>query len=462
MQPLDDPHARNGQLIGANYVLGEVIGIGGMGVVYSATQRTLGRLVAVKVPRPDLTARDFVHARFRNEAIAGSRLTHRNLVTVIDFGEDAGAPFLVTECVRGTLLGRLVNEYGPPPLSVIASVTEQILDALAECHAAGVVHADVKCDNILIQTMRDGSEVPRLIDFGLARFLDDGHPAGGERVLSGTPEYLAPEVIRGEAPTIQTDIYAVGVMLYELLTGTTPFAGGTCREILSRHLDDDVVPPSLRRPDRNIPGAFERIVMRALHKVPEERFADAAACSGALHAAAAGSPPPAEVSRGTPTIAFSTESPTRNWDREELTPPPRLAVGSSCGDSRLVQKARATVAAARLSKGIDSIICSYLDLARALVDDHRLAEAAAELETCVTLFTTESPASSPAPLWRVLLTLAALYSGLGDTERARRSALAGHDQAERSRSTVGRERARALLARFSRGGAPRERTPPLA
>ena len=454
MQPISDHHARRGQTIGGNYILGDVIGVGGMGVVYTAVQRTLGRVVAVKVPRSDLTARDFVHARFRNEAIAGSRLTHRNLVAVLDFGDDNGSPFLVTECVYGTLLGRLIAEGGPMPIAVIANLANQLLDGLAECHYAGIIHADVKCDNILVQTLRDGTEVPRLIDFGLARFIDDTAPVIADRVLSGTPEYLAPEVIRGEPPSVATDLYAVGVLLYELLTGTTPFAGGTCREILARHLDEQVIPPSLRCPERTIPLALERVVMRALDKRPDERFPDAAECAAALRAATVDTPahPEPPLPR-TITAGFSTEATTFNLDRDDVPPPRRLAIGSNCEDDSLVDQTRVAVATARQENDVDRIICSYLELARLLVDDRRLGEAATELEDCVALLGAEVSSEPPA-LWRVLLTLAALYSGLGDPKRARDAALAGHEHAGRARSAIGVDRATALLARFSRPVAP--------
>ena len=422
--------------------------------MYTAVQRTLGRVVAVKVPRSDLTARDFVHARFRNEAIAGARLTHRNLVAVLDFGEDNGAPFLVTECVYGTLLGRLNAERGPLPIAVLADLSNQILDGLAECHYAGIIHADVKCDNILVQTLRDGTKVPRLIDFGLARFVDDDAPVHPDRVLSGTPEYLAPELIRGEPPSIATDIYAVGVMLYELLTGTTPFAGGTCREILARHLDEEVIPPSLRCPDRNIPVAVERVVMRALHKLPGGRFPDATSCAAALRAAAAGAPPHVEPPPSATAIGFSTEATTFNLDRDEVTPPRRLAIGSNCEDDGPIQDARTAVVTARLENDVDRIICSYLELARLLVDDRRLGEAATELEQCVALLSADVSRDPPASLWRVLVTLAAFYSGLGDPKRARDAALAGHEHASRARSAIGVDRATALLERFSRPIAP--------
>src|SRR5262249_7262618 len=144
----------------------------------------------------------------------------------------------------------------------------QIVRALDAVHAAGVVHGDIKSDNFLVEQTATGDHVT-LIDFGLARIGADA-PAGendaDDRLISGTPEYMAPEVIRGEGCLPSSDLYGAGVILYELLTGATPFAGGKATEVMQRHLDDVVIPPSLRRPERPIPPALDDIVLHALAK----------------------------------------------------------------------------------------------------------------------------------------------------------------------------------------------------
>src|SRR5262245_51645801 len=197
----------------ANYLVGDQIGIGGMGVVFEGTQRSLDRVVAIKVPRPEVASHAAILRRFKTEALASSRVAHRNLVAIFDYGDTDGIPYLVMERVYGVPLGQLVFA-GPLGYSQAADIVCQILDGLEAAHAAGIVHCDLKCDNVLVETSRDGTPWCRVIDFGLAR-------CGGDYVhgigLSGTPQYMAPELIGSTPPTVRSDIYAVGVILYELL-----------------------------------------------------------------------------------------------------------------------------------------------------------------------------------------------------------------------------------------------------
>ncbi len=290
------------------YEVGELVGAGGMGVVYRAVHPASGATVVVKFLREELLDEPAVRARFGAEVRAVQRLCHRNLVRYVDGGPD----FLVMEPAPGVPLGLTIADTGAFALSRIASIGDQLLRGLAHAHARGIIHADVKSDNVLLDT--DGDRVT-LIDFGVARLLDEPL-AVADPMLSGTPEYMAPEVILGATPGPAADIYAVGVILYELVTGTTPFAGGTSSEIMTRHVDDDVVPPSMRSPDREIPIALERVIMRALAKDPWLRFPSAIAFANALEDALRGIDDiaPAEPA----TYAFSTEAKTRDWSRHEV------------------------------------------------------------------------------------------------------------------------------------------------
>jgi serine/threonine protein kinase len=269
-----------GDVVDGKYLLREQIGKGGMGLVFLADQLTLGRTVAIKLLQPALANSDSLVRRFHTEAVAACRVQHPGAVAVFDFGTTAtGAPFIAMEHVPGRLLGTIIDEEAISVTRAI-DITMQLVRTLKAAHDHGVVHADIKSDNIIVERTREG-DVVTLIDFGLARI--DGQWDPGETV-SGTPEYMAPELVRGEPPTVATDIYGVGMILYELLTGRTPFEGGSTDEVLTRQLEHQAIPPSLRRFARDVPPELDQIVLRALHKDPQVRFASARELARALAA----------------------------------------------------------------------------------------------------------------------------------------------------------------------------------
>lgn len=288
------------------YILGQRLGVGGMGVVYEAMCLKLGAHVAVKFLHPDRSNDERARRRFDDERIAGRVVAHPNVVAMLDTGTtDDGAPFLVMERVLGEPLGvRIAREGRMSPVRAVA-IARQILAALATIHDAGVVHADVKSDNVLVAARGDGTDVCKLIDFGLARvqFATKSSNADGQdsrdQWLSGTPEYMAPEVIRGAGSSFSADLYAVGIILYEMLTGSTPFAGGTAAEIVHRHLDDEAVPPSLRCPELELPSTLDDLVLRALQKAESERIHSARAFDAAL-------------------ASVELELARTTWDRDEV------------------------------------------------------------------------------------------------------------------------------------------------
>ncbi len=291
------------------YVLGELIGAGGMGLVYAAEDAKQHR-VAVKVLHPDLVVDLGMVARLVDEALAGRQVTHHNVVRVLDHGTtEDGAPFLVMEYVRGASLRGLIRSGGPLPLSRIRTIASQILSGLAAIHRAGLVHGDMKSDNVLVDPS-EGIDSVKIIDFGLSRRPRANPALVGGHMVSGTPEYMAPEMIRGEPITEAADLYGVGVILYEMLTGTTPFAGGTPKRIFEKHLVDDVVPPSCRCPDRRIPMSFERVVLRDLAKEAGARHANAEQFAAAVEHSL---PPNCDdTPRASRSVAFSTDAPTRD------------------------------------------------------------------------------------------------------------------------------------------------------
>jgi serine/threonine-protein kinase len=252
------------QPIAGRYDLEELVGTGGMSSVYRARDRVLERDVALKLLHESLARDDEYLERFRREARSAAQLNHPNIVTVIDRGEDGGRPFIVFEYVEGETLKRLVRERGPLPLAQAARLGLQIARALAFAHARGVVHRDVKPQNVLLD--RDGRA--HVTDFGIARSLDRAGVTITGTVL-GTSDYMSPEQARGERATQASDVYAFGALLYELLTGSVVFPGESYVAVALKHVNEPA-PPVLRP---GVPPRLAALVERCLRKDPRERFA---------------------------------------------------------------------------------------------------------------------------------------------------------------------------------------------
>ncbi len=266
-----------GRTIGGSYVLQELVGVGGMGRVYRAEQSTLGRTVAVKVIHPHLLGDDQTVARFYTEARASSRLNHPNSVSIIDFGRtDDGILYLVMEHLRGSDLATVMYEEGPLPFSRIADIISSSLDALGEAHALDIVHRDLKPENIILRRLRSGRDLVKVVDFGLATIVDAGKTSITKPgLVCGTPDYMAPEQGRGEQVDGRVDLYAAGVMLFELLTERLPYVDETPTKVVMRHIHDPVPDPRQVAPSRQISDAWAELAMRALAKSRDERFQNA-------------------------------------------------------------------------------------------------------------------------------------------------------------------------------------------
>jgi serine/threonine protein kinase len=430
---------RRGEVIGGAYVLQDLLGVGGMGLVYGALHRSIDRVVVIKVPRPDLVDDRMVRQRFRIEALAGARVAHPNVARVLDYGEQHHLPYLVMEHACGARLGTLVNET--MSIANAVDVVSQLLRGLAEIHVAGVVHGDIKSDNVIVEISRDGQLRPRLIDFGLARLLGEDSWRLDTSVV-GTPEYLAPELILGAQPTIASDLYAVGVMLYELLTGATPFLGGSHADTMNRHLSDFARPVSAHRTEVSV--ALEQIVECALAKVPSNRFIDASSFLAALEAA------DVVEQRVIPVETFSTRASTQPLLKvEDLAMSRRpLAAGSTAPTRSPAVLARHAAAIALEQRDIDGYLVAHLELAHALIGDHELSMAILELERATAHVHCFDSKTSSAPVWRLQLILAGLYDCRGNRSRAFRLALEARAQATKILSAVGRQRADALLSKL--------------
>jgi eukaryotic-like serine/threonine-protein kinase len=277
--------------IGGSYVMLELVGVGGMGRVYRAEQRMLGRTVAIKVIHPHLLSDEQSVARFYTEARAASRLNHPNSVSIIDFGRtDDGILYLVMEYLEGKDLARLMREDGPLPIARICEILASVLDALAEAHALGVVHRDLKPENVIIERLKAGRDLVKVVDFGLAKLLSgtQGRPSITlPGLVCGTPDYMSPEQGRGEETDARGDIYSVGVMLFELLTERLPFLADTPTNVVLMHIQDPVPDPRSVAPERQIPEALVQVLMRGLSKSLQHRFQRAEEMASALRRIAA-------------------------------------------------------------------------------------------------------------------------------------------------------------------------------
>jgi eukaryotic-like serine/threonine-protein kinase len=255
-----------GDLVGERYELEELVGTGGMSSVYRAHDRLLDRKVALKVLHPQYTDDDEYVERFRREARAVARLSHPNIVTVIDRGEDDGRQFIVFEYVDGENLKALIERSGALPVETAVSLAHQIARALAFAHDEGLVHRDVKPQNVLL----NGDGRAKVTDFGIARSLDVQHGMTQTGTVLGTSDYIAPEQAQGQTISAQTDVYSLGVVLYELLTGDVPFPGENFVAVAMRHINEP--PPSVRERRSDVSPRLDAALRRAMAKDPHDRF----------------------------------------------------------------------------------------------------------------------------------------------------------------------------------------------
>jgi Protein kinase domain/PEGA domain len=293
---------RPGMVFDSRYEIIAPLGQGGMGIVYQARDRSLDEMVAIKILRPDFAQDPRMAERFKSEIRLARRVRHRNVCAIHDYGEDQGLFYISMEYIEGVDLKRLLREHGGFPAHEAYDVAIQIAEGLQAVHEAGIIHRDLKTPNI----MRDGAGIARLMDFGIAKREGDGaRTATG--LIVGTPEYMSPEQAQGHRVDFRSDIYALGIVVYEIFTGRVPFRGDTPISTILKHLHD---PPPLDPPEAAaIPPAVRAVLRHCLAKDPAFRLASARDVAEELRGARS----PSRRQQPVPTSALEAptlESPT--------------------------------------------------------------------------------------------------------------------------------------------------------
>jgi len=267
---VDGGNLRSGETFAQRYEIIAVLGRGGMGTVYRAKDLELEEEIAVKTLRPEFVADKTLLARFKDEIRLARRLTDANIVRTHDFGEWSGVCFLTMECVQGITIRELIDTRGRLGVSATLAIAAQLAHSLAVAHEHGVIHRDIKPQNLLV----DEAGVLKVMDFGVARLAERSTANTEAGLVLGTPAYMPPEQLLGEAVDARSDLYAAGVVLYECLTGKLPFEAGSVISLVAKLLKEDARPPQDVNPE--IPPALSALVLQLLAKRPEDRVQTAA------------------------------------------------------------------------------------------------------------------------------------------------------------------------------------------
>ena len=312
-----DPDSLVGTTLAGKYRIDARLNEGGMGTVYRGTHVLMDKTVAIKVLRPSLAADEKIVARFSREARAASRISHPNAISVTDFGEDeSGHVFLVMEFLSGKTLKQLIRDEGPLPLARVVDITRQIGDALNAAHSQGVVHRDLKSDNIMLLDTMTGDHA-KVLDFGIAKInelegdVDTGLTA--PNLVIGTPQYMSPEQCSQDVEIdARSDIYSLGVILFEMLVGHVPFSGDSPTMVMMKHLQEPV--PSVLEERSDLPASIARVVARAMAKVRDNRYQNVAELIEDLTIAAG-----MTIHRIGPVVTNTSETVVRTDEPDEVT-----------------------------------------------------------------------------------------------------------------------------------------------
>ena len=277
-----------GSILGGRYRILRMLGFGGMATVYEAEHVQIEKRVAVKVLNPDYADDREIAGRFLQEARTASKLRHEHIIDITDFGHADGTVFFVMELLEGEDLSTTLLEEGPLAPQRLIAIAQQICTALAAAHALGIIHRDIKPANCFRISRGNNADFIKVLDFGIAKVAPGGD-RDAQRTTGaplGTPGYMALELLKGEAYDQRVDIYAVGVLMYKLLTNKMPFPALNAYGTLARQLDGDPLPLREAAPDQEIPEALEELIMKAMARDPGDRFQSAIELLDALEAAA--------------------------------------------------------------------------------------------------------------------------------------------------------------------------------
>ena len=351
-----------GQVLGGRYRIVRVIGSGGMGIVYEAEHTIIEKCVAIKVLRDEFSHRHDILERFRQEAMSASRIGHPNIVEISDFGETpSGASFFVMELLDGFDLASLLNSEKTLSVQRAVPIIIQCCKALGAAHAKGIVHRDMKPENIFLTQREAFPDFVKIVDFGVARMSDLGPRSKLTKtgLVIGTPEYISPEQAAAKACDHRADVYALGVIMYEVFAGRPPFVGETFMAILTQHMFETPPPIYEVNPTSQLIPLLEAVIARAMSKDPDKRQQSMAELAAELTVALAQSPtpdPPVVRSTGPrkvtprvdssaePGVSTAVEAPSRSLLTEVMVPRPAVATQVAAID-RLQDAARMAVIA---------------------------------------------------------------------------------------------------------------------
>ncbi len=364
MRPVDPFIGRD--ILDGQFQILQKIGSGGMGSVYKALQVAMNRMVAVKILHPKLANRKDLVSRFRREARAMSHLNHPNTTKVFLYGElEDGSLYIVMEFLEGKNLNQTVRAEGPFVVTRALPVLVQVCGALDEAHKAGIIHRDMKPENIFLCQQGGLKDYPKVLDFGLAKVTEREMRPGSliltqEGMVFGTPEFMSPEQAQGKVLTPASDIYSLAVILYEVLTGKLPFDAKSPMEYIQLHVTGKPIKLDARVPDKTFPPLLVEVMDRALAKRPEDRFAMGSDFAAAMQAVMAGStklPESLLLPSGDAKTARFPATPSASGSAPGKTPPPDdgppgMASGKSSGTKRGSSSATKSLAPARVNWGL--------------------------------------------------------------------------------------------------------------